>query len=50
MSIFIILVNPKGLLDVIIVIGAFVIIYLFFILILRGINNTEIDFLKSMIK
>ena len=49
MSIFIILVNPKGLLDVIIVIGASTAIYFILIYILRGIKQDEIDFLKNMI-
>ena len=50
MSIFIILINPKGLLDVILVIAASTAIYFILIYILKGIKQDEIDFLKNMIQ
>lgn len=49
MSIVIILVNPQGLLNVIIIMVGSVMIYLFAILMLKGINRAEINFLRSMI-
>ncbi len=49
MSIFIILANPQGLLNVIIIMMISVIIYLSAILLLKGINRAEINFLRNMI-
>lgn len=50
MSIMIILVYPKGFLSVFIVICASIAVYIFLILITRGIDTKEIDFIKSMLK
>jgi O-antigen/teichoic acid export membrane protein len=50
MSVVIILINPQGLSEVAIAIVVSVIVYLFFILLLKGINQDEINFLKKMIK
>lgn len=49
MSIFIILVNPQGLTDLIVVFIASVIIYLILILLFKGINKNEVNFLKSIV-
>ena len=48
MSVVIILINPQGLSEVAIAIVVSVIVYLFFILLLKGINQDEINFLKKM--
>ncbi len=50
MSIFIILINPKELLGLIIVIVMSILIYLSFIFAFKGINRTEIDFFVKLIK
>jgi len=47
-SILIVLANPKGFIDVSIIIVLSMAVYLFLILFLKGINRKEIDFLKSM--
>jgi Membrane protein involved in the export of O-antigen and teichoic acid len=49
MSIFIILANPQGLISLITVFIASVIIYLIIILLFKGINKNEINFLKSIV-
>jgi O-antigen/teichoic acid export membrane protein len=47
-SILIVFFNPKGLFNVFILVFASLIIYLFLIVIMKGINRKEIDFLKEI--
>ena len=49
-SLIIVLFHPKGLLSLVILIFIFILVYSFLILIMKGIESKEIDFLKSMLK
>ena len=49
-SLIIVLFNPNGILNILILISVFIFVYSFLILIMKGIDLKEINFFKSMLK
>ena len=49
MGIFVIIANPTGIINILIVIAVAVVIYFAAIILLKGIDKKEVDLIKSMI-
>ncbi|WP_048188027.1 oligosaccharide flippase family protein [Methanobacterium paludis] len=50
MSSIIVLINPEGVLNILIVVGLCAVVYVAAIIILKGINNKEIEFFKELLQ